>query len=330
MKKVLIIGNGAFGVAMSQILLSNKNCEVFMFSKNAETGQELLNGRHHLFPDKNLIPPHAVYSDYDKAFNNDINVIVLCVPSIAINDIFTQIKPYLNTKMIIVNTAKGLNPHNQEMWSKLFLQDKLVHDYCLMVGPSFASELVEQNKTIVNLVGNNYETIKEIEKLFNNDYFKLVYFADEYVASLVSSFKNSLAVGLGLLSVYCSSINTQAAYLIIGINEVQNLVSKLSNCGEIKILDFFGLGDIYLTCTSDESRNYQYGIKIGKDGVQNANEELNSSTVEGYRTLKLIKEYLDKYKIKSVFFKTLYEICYEGRNPDTFVEYIWTHFKDSN
>lgn len=328
MKKVLIIGNGAFGVAMSQILLSNKNCEVFMFSKNIETGQGLLHGNHFLFPDKKLIPPHNVYSDYDQAFKNDIEVIVLCVPSIAINGIFDQIKPYLNKKMIIVNTAKGLNPNNQEMWSKLFLQNELVRDYCLMVGPSFASELVDQNKTIVNLVGNNKETILEIEKLFNNDYFKLVYFADEYVASLVSSFKNSLAVGLGLLSVYCSSINTQAAYLIIGINEVQILISKLSNCREVKILDFFGLGDIYLTCTSDESRNFQYGIKIGKVGVSAANEELNSSTVEGYRTLKLIKEYLDKYQIKSVFFKTLYEICYENRDPNTFVEYIWQHFKN--
>lgn len=328
MKKVLIIGNGAFGVAMSQILLSNKNCEVFMFSKNLETGKELLQGRHFLFPDKKLTPPHDVYNDYSQVFQNDIEVIVLCVPSIAINTIFDQIKPYLNKKMIIVNTAKGLNPHNQEMWSKLFLQNELVRDYCLMVGPSFASELVEQHKTIVNLVGNNRETIKEIESLFNNDYFKLVYFADEYVASLVSSFKNSLAVGLGLLSVYCSSINTQAAYLIIGINEVQILVSQLSNCREVKILDFFGLGDIYLTCTSDESRNFQYGIKIGTIGVEAANEELNSSTVEGYRTLKLIKEYLDKYKIKSVFFKTLYEICYENRDPNTFVEYIWKNFKD--
>lgn len=328
MKKVLIIGNGAFGVAMSQILLSNKNCEVFMFSKNIETGQELLSGKHFLFPNKQLQPPHKVYSVYEDAFKNNIDVIVLCVPSIAINDIFLQIKPYLNNKIVIVNTAKGLNPNNQEMWSKLFLQDNLVHDYCLMVGPSFASELVDKQRTIVNLVGNNLSTIKMVEDLFNNDYFKLIYFSDEYVASLVSSFKNSLAVGLGLLSVYCSSINTQAAYLIIGINEVQFLLSQLTCCRTVKILDFFGLGDIYLTCTSDESRNYQYGIKIGKIGVVAANDELNSSTVEGYRTLKLIKEYIDKYQIESVFFKTLYEICYEGREPKTFVDYIWNHFKN--
>lgn len=327
MKNVLIIGNGAFGVAISQVLLHNKNCNVFMYSKNPSAGQELMQGKHSAFVNTKLTPPHKCYSDYNEAFNHQpIDIIVLCVPSIAINDIFVSIKQYLKANMIVINTAKGLNPHDCSMWSELFLQSKLVKDYYLMVGPSFASEIVAQHKTIVNIVGKNLMEIKAIEKLFNNEYFKLVYFDDEYTASLVSSFKNSLALGLGLLSVDCTSINTQAAYLIIGLNEIQALVAKLTNCEKIRILDFYGVGDIYLTCTSDESRNYQFGIDIGRLGFTVASENLNSQTIEGYRTLKLIKYYLDTYNLPSVLFQTLYEVCYENYPANEFVATVWKRF----
>lgn len=326
MKNVLIIGNGAFGVAISQVLLNNKNCNVFMFSKNPEAATNLLAGSHIAFPDTKLLAPHQCYTDYKLAFENKIDVIILCVPSIAINEIFSSIKPYLKKDMVIINTAKGLNPNNCSVWSELFMKDNLINDYYLMVGPSFASEIVQKNKTIVNIVGKNSTTMTNIEHLFNNDYFKLVYFDDEYTASLVSSFKNSLALGLGLLSHYCSSINTQAAYLIIGLNEIQALTAKITNCQKIRILDFYGVGDIYLTCTSDESRNYQFGVEIGKVGFKAASEALNHQTVEGYRTLKLIKQYLDQYQIESVLFKTLYEICYEDYPADEFVEKVWTRF----
>lgn len=323
-KNILIIGNGAFGVAISQILLDN-NHNVFVFSKNPKTGEELKRGYHNLFPDVKLKIPTNVYTNYNDAFKNNIDIIVLCVPSISINDIFNQIKPYLNKNMIIINTAKGLNPINSRMWSELFMHDNLVKEYCLIVGPSFASEIVQKNRTIINIVCKNKSIANEIKTIFNNNYFKLIYFDDEYIASLVSSFKNSLALGLGLSNSLVESVNTQSAYLIIGIHEIQKILFKLTNSKEIKLLDFFGIGDIYLTCTSDESRNYHFGFMIGKIGFKKATMQLDQQTIEGYRTLKLINEYINKFDLNCPLFKCLYQICYEGKDSSTFSDVVWNN-----
>ena len=323
-KNILVIGNGAFGIAISQILLDNDH-NVFMFSKNVEAGEKLKRGYHSLFPDVKLKTPTNVYSDYNEAFKNNIDMIVLCVPSISINDIFVQIKPYLKNNMIVINTAKGLNPVDSSMWSTLFMKDNLVREYCLIVGPSFASEIVQKNRTIINIVCKDKVVAQEVENVFNNNYFKLIYFGDEYIASLVSSFKNSLALGLGISNSLVESVNTQSAYLIIGINEIQKILSKLTNSEEIKLLDFFGIGDIYLTCTSDESRNYQFGFMIGKVGFKKATNQLDQQTIEGYRTLKLINDYIEKFNLSCPLFKCLYQICYEDKDPSTFSDEIWNN-----
>ena len=325
-KKVLIIGNGAFGVAMLQILVYNKISNVFMYSKSVETGKDLMNGKHIAFENQNILPPKQCFSSYSEVFKNKIDVIILCVPSIVINTIFEEIAPYLTKDMIIINTAKGLNPNNNLTWSSLFLKNNLVHDYALLVGPSFASEIVHKQKTIVNIVCKNPSTIKLIKGIFENNYFQLIPFDDEYTASLVSSFKNSLALGVGLIKALSNSVNTQSAYLIIGINELQKIVASITKTCQIRILDFFGVGDIYLTCTSDESRNFQFGNYLGKYGIQKANEQFGNNTIEGLRTLKLINEFIDKYKIDSVLFKTLYEICYKNKNHQSFVDEIWDLF----
>lgn len=326
-KNILIIGNGAFGIAISQVLLDN-NHNVFVFSKNEEAAKKLKNGYHSLFEGIDLKIPNDCYSDYSSAFSNHIDVIILCVPSIAINDIFVQIQQYLQPHMVIVNTVKGLSPNDSPMWSHLFLEPKLVKDYCLLVGPSFASEIVNKNKTIVNIVADNVDVANEMKAIFNNDYFKLVYFGDEYVASLVSSFKNSLALALGLLNAFTKSVNTKAAYLIIGINEIQSLVSALTHSKQIKILDFFGVGDIYLTCTSDKSRNFQFGKLIGELGFEQADLQIKHQTVEGYRTLAIIKYYMDTYHLDLVMFKTLYEICYNNKDHKTFIDEVWKKLSD--
>ena len=325
-KNILIIGNGAFGVAMLQILMENKIQNVFMYSKSIEAGLDLMEGKHIAFPNQKILPPKECFSSYSKAFQNKIDLIILCVPSIAINSIYNEIKSYLTKDIIIINTAKGLNPNNNLTWSKLFLENNLVNDYALIVGPSFASEIVNKQKTIVNIVCKNSSTTKLIKSIFENKYFQLIPFDDEYTASLVSSFKNSLALGIGLIKELCNSVNTQSAYLIIGINELQKIVSSITKTCQIRILDFFGVGDIYLTCTSDESRNFQFGNYIGKYGIKKALEKFGNNTIEGLRTLKLINEFIDKYKIDSVLFKTLYEICYKNKDHQSFVDEIWDLF----
>ncbi|MDE5617769.1 MAG: NAD(P)-binding domain-containing protein [Ureaplasma sp.] len=325
-KNILIIGSGMFGMAMSQILIENGH-NVYIKTKNVDAINKIMSGKHEGYKNFKLLPPKNCFLNYEDSFNQNIDIVLLCIPSIAVNSTIEEIKPFLRENTIIVNTAKGINPINNTMWSKNFIINGIQLPYALLVGPSFATEIIKKEKTIVNIVSNDDNLNKLLQNIFNNNYFKLIPFNDEYTASLVSSFKNALAVGLGLLNYYTKSFNTLSAFLVIGIEEIQLLISKITNNSQVRILDFFGVGDIYLTCNSDESRNFQFGLSIAENnGIFNIEFDFSNKTVEGYRTIELINSFINKYQLQCPMFKSLYEICYKNKSPNRFIDEVWKKF----
>lgn len=322
MANILIIGSGAFGTALSQPLISNGN-NVFFYSKNMDISNDLMNCCHPLFPNVKLLAPKQCFDDYKTAFSNDIDVILLCAPSKSLQSIYNEISPFLKSHMTIINSAKGLNPDSKQgIWSDLFEKNQ-ISKYALIVGPSFAEDVVNKHKTIINVVSDSHDVAKYVISIFNNDNFKLIYYGNEYVASLVSSIKNALAIALGLVTYLDNSMNTQSAFLTIGLSEIQKLISILTGSNESQILDFFGVGDIFLTCSSDMSRNYRFGYEIGKKGLTKTIEESKDNTVEGYKTVEYIHDYIVKYNMNLPLFNSLYDICYNGKNPNDFLDLVW-------
>ena len=322
MANILIIGSGAFGTALSQPLIDNNN-NVYFYSKNQEVSEQIMNGKHPLFPNIKIKPPKKCFNNYDDAFNNNIDIVLLCAPSKSLISIYEDIKKYLNENIIIINTAKGLNPTSQNgVWSELFGIDE-TKKYALIVGPSFAEDVINKHKTIINVVSSSFDVAKYVMSIFNNNYFKLVYFDDENVASLCSSLKNALAIGLGLVSFLDNSMNTHSAFLTIGLSEIQKLISTLTGNNKTQILDFFGVGDIFLTCSSDMSRNYRFGYQLGQFGLKQTIEQLNKQTVEGYRTIEYINKCIETHKINLPLFSSLYEICYKEKDPKIFLDLVW-------
>lgn len=322
MANILIIGSGAFGTALSQPLIDNNN-NVYFYSKNYEVSQQIMNGNHPLFPNIKIKPPKKCFDNYDDAFANNIDVVLLCAPSKSLNSIYNDIKKYLNDNITIINTAKGLNPYSEKgVWSDLFGANP-TKKYALIVGPSFAEDVLNKHKTIINVVSSSFDVAKYIISIFNNNYFKLVYFSDENVASLCSSLKNALAIALGLVSFLDSSMNTHSAFLTIGLSEIQKLITTITGNNQNQMLDFFGVGDIFLTCSSDMSRNYRFGYQLGQFGLKQTIKQLNEQTVEGYRTIEYINKCIEEHKMNLPLFSSLYDVCYKEQNPKTFLDLVW-------
>lgn len=325
--KILIIGSGAFGTALSQPLIDNHH-DVYFYCKNKDNAIDLMKGKHPIFKDIALSSPKQCFTSLSEAFKKEkYDYILLAVPSKSLEDIYNDLKPYLNKDIKIINTSKGLANTEDGTWSSLFLKDNLINSYALIVGPSFADELVQRMKTIINVVSPRDDLNKEVGKLFNNDYFKLIPFKDEFIASLASSFKNSLALALGLLSYYTDSQNTKSAYLTIGISEIQKIIAAINPQETNNLLNFYGIGDIFLTCNSEMSRNYSFGKLIGQVGFKEANIINNGKTVEGIRTLGFVNKIKKIYHLDLPLFDSLYKICFENKDHASFLEDVWQSFK---
>ena len=92
-------------------------------------------------------------------------------------------------------------------------------------------------------------------------------------------------------------------------------------CNPKTILSFAGLGDLILTCSSSKSRNYQFGILLGKNtSKKDIDTYLNNNTVEGYYTLLSIKELTKNRKIKMPIINVIYDIAINNKNPEILSE----------
>ena len=91
---------------------------------------------------------------------------------------------------------------------------------------------------------------------------------------------------------------------------------------EIKKLSFAGVGDLLLTATSEKSRNYTYGVLLGKNDMKEALNYINETTVEGYYTLNSIYSLLHKKKVKMPVIDIIYDIVINGNDPKILVDFL--------
>ena len=93
-------------------------------------------------------------------------------------------------------------------------------------------------------------------------------------------------------------------------NPASNAVSSTTT-----FLGLTGVGDLFLTCSSPSSRNYSFGLEIGKRGEAASVLKENKKTVEGVLACKTIHEHAAKEGISTPIVDAVYAVLYEGVSP---------------
>ena len=132
---------------------------------------------------------------------------------------------------------------------------------------------------------------------------------------LGGSIKNTLAFGIGILDGLGYGDNTKAAVITRGINEMNRLLEKF-NADPKTLNGLAGVGDLIVTATSINSRNYRTGLLIGQGkSMQDAINEVNM-VVEGIPTTKALNQLANQYNLDLPITKEIYKILYENKNPN--------------
>lgn len=248
--KTVIAGNGAFGGAMRYVLEQNENNVTI-----ARRGEKI-----------------------------EAEVLVLCVPAASIRDVLPLVTFPTETK-IIVNTAKGIEA------STHYFPYQIVHEfyketvtYYSLMGPSFSNEILADMPTRVNL---GYKTMSAhnaiIKKMFETDTFRLKLTQGYEVLEIASAMKNVYAIGCGIADALGYGENTKVTMIALAIEEMQQYFCSLTYNLCMEATGSM-IGDLILTCSSKESRNFQFGALLVNHTAQQARRMINS-TVEGYTTI---------------------------------------------
>lgn len=322
-KIALVIGAGAFGTAMAQVLSTNFD-KVILKVRSEDIYQAIKSGENKIY-----LPGLKIASNIDAALtwdevdahnSNDIELIVSALPTNGISEYFKdnydRFLGYLMRRIPIVSLSKGIDPETLELSDDLFFETyPLFKEYfCFLSGPSFAHEIMQNQITLVTLAGRSKKVLEQVMPMMNTEYFKILASYDVKGVLLGGALKNILAIAGGIIEGLGYNHNTRAAMITRGIAEMLRF-GRVYNARPETFYGMSGMGDLILTTTGDLSRNKTFGLEIAKGRRPEDIIRSQRSVVEGYKTAKAAHFISEKYEIRAQIFNGVYSVLFEESQP---------------
>ena len=140
-----------------------------------------------------------------------------------------------------------------------------------------------------------------------------VYTSDDPVGvEVCGALKNVIAIASGVCSGLGFQMNTRAALLTRGLNEITK-IGHVLGANPLTMSGLAGIGDLFLTCTSEKSRNFTVGFRLGKGEKINDILANLGSVAEGVPTTKAAFELVTKLGINCPIISAVYGIIYQDK-----------------
>ena len=238
-------------------------------------------------------------------------LIVAAVPAQGWRGVAGALLPFLGADVPVVLTAKGVErgtgllPHEttREVLGEVPL--------ALLTGPSFAADVARGLPTAVTLAMADEATGLALCEALSGPTFRPYWSPDLTGAALGGAAKNVLAIACGIVMGRGFGESARAALTARGFAEIRRLAAALGG-EETTLMGLSGLGDVVLSCTSAQSRNYRYGLALGEGQTPAGAADRAGGTVEGAWTAAAICERADRAGVDMPLAATVARIV-EGR-----------------
>lgn len=318
--KITVLGAGAYGCALAQILSENKN-EVTIWTPFEEEVKTLKEERQTpKLPNVTIYNDIQITTDLEKALENS-KLIVEAIPTAFLSSSIKEVKKYYKNTPICIAT-KGI-----EQKTNLFVYDVVKNilktdKIAVISGPSFAIDIAHNYPVGLTLACQDKETIDLTFKALANNHFKLRKSHDIIGTELCGSVKNIIAIASGILKGLNMPESTSAMLITESLHDIRALIKGLGGDGNT-VLSYAGFGDLLLTATSPKSRNYSFGLLIGsKVSKEEIDNYIKNTTIEGLYTLKSISELVKNKDVDMPIINLMEKIIYEHKAPEELVNFL--------
>lgn len=311
--KVAVLGSGGWGTALAMLLVENGH-DVTLWSYQAEESRHLAEtGENPLLPGVKL--PQGLTYTSDLACVTGCAVVVMATPSFGVRSTAGQVKELLAPDAILVSVSKGIEKGTSLRMTQIIrevTEDKW--PVVALSGPSHAEEVARQVPTAVVSACPDQTAAEVVQDLFINDHFRVYSSSDVIGVELGAALKNVMALCTGCCTGMGLGDNTKAMLMTRGLAETARLGTALG-ARKDTFAGLAGMGDLIVTCTSMNSRNYRAGILIGQGTpVQEAIRKIGA-VVEGYYAVDSARELADQVGVEMPITLAAYDVLYRDRDP---------------
>lgn len=320
---IAVLGAGSWGTALA-ILLANNGHPIRLWSNETKDIDEMqttgCNQRY--LPDIKLPNTIELFKDLPSTLEN-IEDILIVVPSHAFRSVLTEIQPLLSPKAKIVWGTKGMDTKTGKLLDQI--ANEILgtqHLIAVLSGPSFALDVSIGLPAAVTIASPNEDFAEYLANKFNASNFRVYTSQDITGVEICGVVKNVLAIAAGISDGLGLGASALSALITRGLAEMQRLGLALGAKPET-FLGLAGVGDLILTSTDDKSRNRRFGkaLALGKTNEEAAKEI--GQVVEGIHNLKAIYTLIQKLNISMPITEQVYQVAFEGLSPQVAVRNLF-------
>lgn len=325
--KIATIGSGSWGIAATKLLAENEH-DVTIWSYSDSEAAELQTTRENKALLPNIFLPHSVCVTTDISCAKDAEMVVIAVPSFAVFETATKLKPYLTKKQTVVLLSKGFDKNSgfsllSDLLERVFMGENPI---VALTGPSHAEEVGRRVPTAVVAASVNKHAAELVQSAFMNATFRVYTTPDIVGAELGAAMKNIMALAVGISDGAGFGDNTKAMVMTRGITEMSRFGVAMGGRSET-FSGLSGIGDLIVTCISEHSRNRRAGLLIG--GGMSGDDAIRAvgAVVEGYFAVQAVHELSKNMHIDLPICKSVYDLLYGGRTLEDAMSSLMTRDK---
>ncbi len=297
MQKIGIIGAGAWGTALAQCLaLGGK--EILLWAREPEV-VAAINSTHENKPFMPGIPLSTNIEATDSMSRTaDCDTLLVVTPAQHVRSTLESLKGDIAEGKPVVLCSKGIELKSGLLMSQVAEEEVPGATVAILTGPTFAAEIVRGLPSAVTIAAHDKDVAQEIREGLSSKHLR-PYITDDLVgAQIGGAVKNVVAIACGIVMGRNMGESARAALMTRGLAEMGRLASAMGAKKET-LMGMCGVGDLMLTCSSMQSRNYSLGVMLGEgknlDDIMNDRKGI--AVTEGVHTAKALMTMAQKHAV---------------------------------
>ena len=283
MSRVTVIGAGAWGTTLSQVLADAGN-EVLLWARNQDVVDEINSSHTNEKYLAGIKLPSTIKSTSDiQSALSFSDLYVLAIPTQQLRQMLKEWAIFLNKEAIVVSTLKGIELDTDLRVSEVVAEVWGDIKFALITGPNLADELALRQLAGAVVASSDLEIAVKIQNTFTTDYYRIYTSTDVMGCEIAGAIKSVIALSVGMAIGMGFGENTQSMLITRGLHEISRMCAAHGS-DPLTAASLAGMGDLVASCGSPLSRNRTFGEVLGQTQSMESAIARVAKTVEGVST----------------------------------------------
>jgi len=292
-ERIAVLGAGSWGTALA-LAANRAGRSVTLWARDPKAAESIGRNRENSkLPNAKLDPGINVTSSLSDATRAD--ALLLVVPAQSLRSVAQSAAARLKAGTPVIACSKGIERGTRKFMTDVIAETMPNAIPAILSGPGFADDVARGLPTAITLAAPEDILASDLARALGSATFRLYHSTDMRGVEIGGAAKNVLAIAAGIVSGRGLGASAAAALTTRGFAELVRFGRACGAQAET-LMGLSGLGDLILTCSTAQSRNFTFGVNVGR-GLPPDTIEKTTGLAEGFYTASVLVEMAKARKV---------------------------------